>query len=97
MPCKDGKEIAQIMFLTVGWGREAGSARELQGQETGSRKETEEEKSGFLPITSREKPVQIKKNRKILGLYTGKDIEDWIWIKIPLETKFQSQQRQEGL
>lgn len=77
MPCKDGKEIAQIMFLTVGWGREAGSARELQGQETGSRKETEEEKSGFLPITSREKACpDEKKNRKILGLYTGKDIEE---------------------
>lgn len=45
------------MFLTVGWGRGNGNAKEIQGQEIGSRKETEEEKSGLLLMTSREKPV----------------------------------------
>lgn len=40
-----------------------------------------------------------KKIEKSWDYILGEDIEegDWIWIKIPLETKFQRQQRQEGL
>lgn len=46
--------------------------------------------------------LKKKKKRKILELWNyilGEDMEegDWIWIKIPLEPKFQRQQIQEGL
>lgn len=79
------------MMLTVGWGREAGRARELQGQEIGSRKETEEEKSGLLLMTSTEKPVQVKKNKENLGIIYWEKIfkrETEFGLKFPWKLSF---------
>ena len=44
--CKDGQEIVQLTLLTLTWGRETGTERQLWGQEVGSREDAENQKSG---------------------------------------------------